>query len=121
MVAGNEQASGGGGAPPPCQGRCLSPLSGCGAQNQTKPVRSTQLLEGPWKEISVDLLDISNGELFLVVVDYYSRWTEAIILKKTDAQHVVKSMEAFFRTHGLPETVRSDMDLHLHRNSLKPS
>ena len=64
--------------------------------------------DGPWQEISVDLLEISNGEHLLVVVDYYSRWLEAILLKKTDAQHVIKSMEAIFRTHGLPEALRSD-------------
>ena len=43
-----------------------------------------------------------------MVVDYYSHWIEAILLKKTDTHHVVKSMEAIFRTHGLPECVRSD-------------
>ena len=42
------------------------------------------------------------------MVDYYSRWIEAVHLKKTDAQHVIRCMEAVFRTHGLPETVRSD-------------
>ena len=46
--------------------------------------------DGPWQEISVDLLEISNGEHLLVVVDYYSRWLEAILLKKTDAQRVIK-------------------------------
>ena len=44
----------------------------------------------------------------MVVVEYYSCWLKAIPLKKTDAQHVTKSMEAIFRTHGLPEAVRSD-------------
>lgn len=44
----------------------------------------------------------------MVVVDYYSLWLEVILLKKTDAQHVLKSMEAIFRTHGLPEALRSD-------------
>ena len=42
------------------------------------------------------------------MVDYYSRWIEAILLKETDAHHVVKSMEAISRTHGLPECVHSD-------------
>lgn len=44
----------------------------------------------------------------MVVVDYYSLWLEAILLKKTDAQHVIKSMETIFRTYGLPEALRSD-------------
>ena len=72
-----------------------------------EPVRTTPLPQGPWQEISVDLLEILGNNHLLVVVDYYSRWIEAILLKKTDAQHVIRSMEAIFRTHGLPEAVRS--------------
>ena len=64
--------------------------------------------DSPWQEISVDLLEISSGNRLLVVVNYYSRWIKDVLLKKTDAQHVIKYMEAIFRTHGLPETVRSD-------------
>ena len=85
----------------PCQ------LVGSGAKPE--PVRSSSLPDGPWKEISVDLIEISNGKHLLVVVDYYSRWLrEAILMKKTDVQHVIKSMEAIFTTHGLPEALRSD-------------
>ena len=83
-------------------------LSTCRTKSKPEPVRSSSLPDGPWQEIPVDLLEISNGEHLLVVVDYYSRWLEAILLKKTDAQHVIKSMEAIFRTHGLPEALRSD-------------
>ena len=79
-----------------------------GPRAKPELVKSTRLPEGPWKEISIDLLDVSSGEHLLVVVDYYSRWIEAILLRKTDAHHVVKSIEAIFRTHGLPECVRSD-------------
>ena len=43
-----------------------------------------------------------------MVVDYYSRWIEAILLKKTDANHVVRGLEAIFATHGLPQAIRSD-------------
>jgi len=88
--------------------RACHPCQLVGPRAKPEPVRSSNLPEGPWQEISVDLLEISNGEHLLVVVDYYSRWLEAILLKKTDAQHVIKCMEAIFRTHGLPETVRSD-------------
>ena len=42
---------------------------------------------------------------------YYSRRLEAILLKKTDAQRVIKSMEAIFSTHGLPEALHSDNGL----------
>ena len=79
-----------------------------GPRPHLEPVRTTPLPQGPWQEISVDLLEIPGNNHLLVVVDYYSRWIEAILLKKTDAQHVIRSMEAIFRTHGLPEAVRSD-------------
>ena len=88
--------------------RACYPSQLVGPRAKPKPVRSIRLPEGPWQDISIDLLDISDGEHLLVVVDYRSRWMEAILLKKTDAQHVIKSMEAIFRTHGLPGTVRSD-------------
>ena len=91
--------------------RSCHPCQLVGPRAKPEPARSSSLPDGPWQEISVDFLEISNGEHLLVVVDYYSRWLEAILLKKTDAQHVIKSMEAIFRTHGLPESLRSDNGL----------
>ena len=88
--------------------RTCHPCQLVGPRSKPEPVRSTRLLDCPWQEISVDLLEITSGDHLLVVVDYYSRLIEAVLLKTTDAQHVIKSMEAIFRTHGLPETVRSD-------------
>ena len=88
--------------------RSCHPCQLVGPRAKPEPLRSSSLPDRPWQEISVDLLEISNGEHLLVVVDYYSRWLEAILLKKTDAQHVIKSMKAIFRTHGLPDTLRSD-------------
>ena len=76
-----------------------------------EPIRSSRLPDGPWQEISIDLLEISNGKHLLVVADYYSCWIEAILLKKTDANHVVRSSEAIFATHGLPQTIHSDNGL----------
>ena len=43
-----------------------------------------------------------------MVVDCYFRWIETILLKKTNANHVVGSLEAIFATHGLPQTIRGD-------------
>ena len=71
--------------------RSRHPCQLVGARAKPEPVRSSSLLDGPWQGISVDLLEISNGEHLLVVVDYYSHWLQAILLKKTDAQRVIKS------------------------------
>ena len=88
--------------------RACHPCQLVGPRAKPEPIRSSRLPDDPWQEISIDLLEISNGEHLLVVVDYYSRWREAILLKKTDVNHVVRSLEAIFATHGLPQTIRSD-------------
>ena len=69
---------------------------------------STQLPEGPWVDIAIDLLEIPGGNHLLIVIDYFSRWPEVISVPKTDAHNIIKSMESIFQTHGLPESVRSD-------------
>ena len=88
--------------------RACHPCQLVGPRSKPEPVRSSKLPDSPWQQISVDLLEISSGNHLLVVVDFYSRWIEAVLLKKTDAQHVIRSTEATFRTHGLPVTVHSD-------------
>ena len=62
----------------------------------------------PWSELSIDLLDVPGEHHLLVVVDYYSRWPEVTFMKKTDAENVIRCLEKMFRTHGLPDTIRTD-------------
>ena len=88
--------------------RSCHPCQLVGPRGKPEPIRSTILPEGPWTDLAIDLVEIPGGNHLLVVVDYYSRWPEVVLLKKTDAGHVTKSMEAMFRTHGLPDIVRSD-------------
>ena len=55
------------------------------------------------------LLEIPGGNHLLVVIDYFSCWPEVISVPKTDARHIIKSMDiSIFQTHGLPKSVRSD-------------
>ena len=79
-----------------------------GPRSQPQPIRSKPLPQGPWNEIAADLLEIPKKRHLLVVVDYYSKWPEIAFLSETDAGNVIKCMESMFRTHGLPETLRSD-------------
>ena len=71
--------------------RSCHPYQLVGPRAKPEPVRSSTLLYGPWQEISVDLDAISNGENLFVVVDYYSRWLEAIPLKKTTRSSCLKT------------------------------
>ena len=79
-----------------------------GPRAKPEPVRSTKLPEGPWTDIAIDLVEIPGGNHLLVAVDNYTQWPEVILLKKTDARHVITAMEGIFRTHWLPVSVRSD-------------
>ena len=63
-------------------------------QPRQEPMISTQLPEGPWVDIAIDLLEIPGGNHLLVVIDYFSRWPEVISVPKTDAHNIIKSMES---------------------------
>ena len=53
-------------------------------QPRPEPMISTQLPEGPWVDIAIDLLEIPGRNHLLVVIDYFSRWPEVISgLKQT--------------------------------------
>ena len=49
-----------------------------------------------------------SGEHILVVVDYYSRYYETDVVWTVTSQQTIKSLEAIFARHGLPEVLTSD-------------
>lgn len=74
-----------------------------------EPIRSTPLPEGPWKELAVDLLGpLPTGESLLVVVDYFSRYYEIVVLRDTKAEIVIDKLDEIFSRFGYPVSIRSD-------------
>ncbi|XP_037515525.1 uncharacterized protein K02A2.6-like [Rhipicephalus sanguineus] len=49
-----------------------------------------------------------NGQTFLLVVDYYSRFPEMVTLRSTTARAVIDALKSIFARHGIPQDVRSD-------------
>ena len=49
-----------------------------------------------------------NGQDFLVVVDYYSRYWDIEKLYRTDSATVIKKLKHIFSRMGIPEVMRSD-------------
>ena len=50
----------------------------------TPQMKTTRMLERPWQDLAVDLLDsLPTGETLLVLVDYFSRWVEVDAMKST--------------------------------------
>ena len=71
-------------------------------------LQSTPLPDTPWSYIAVDLLTITEGNYLLVIIDYHSRWPDAVHMKTTSAANVINALERIFTTHGYPEALRSD-------------
>ena len=76
-----------------------------------EPLIPTELPSGPWQEVAVDLMDAGNGsDHLLVVINYYSRWSEVAVMNSTKAHLVIRCIQKMIITHGVPVTLRSDND-----------
>nr|XP_050038416.2 uncharacterized protein LOC126535656 [Dermacentor andersoni] len=61
----------------------------------------------PWEFLGMDLFQL-NGQTFILVVDYYSRFPEVVTLRSTTAQAVIDALKSIFARHGIPQEGRSD-------------
>ncbi|XP_037529349.1 uncharacterized protein K02A2.6-like [Rhipicephalus sanguineus] len=75
--------------------------------NLAEPLVSTALPGRPWEFLGMDLFHL-NGQAFLLVVDYYSRFPEVVTLRSTTARAVIDALKSIFARHGIPQDVRSD-------------
>ena len=62
----------------------------------------------PWSRIHIDYAGPRKGEMFLVIVDGYSKWLDVHIMKSTTSTATIEKLREVFATHGLPRTVVSD-------------
>ena len=76
-------------------------------QYPPEPMRPTKTPDYPWQRIGMDLFQL-NGQQYLLMVDYYSRWIEIAHLRQTTAAAVIEHTKSIFARHGIPEIVVSD-------------
>ena len=63
----------------------------------------------PWERIHADFCGPVNGDMYLIVVDAYSKWIEAINMKSsTTSPSTIRELRKLFATHGLPVMFCSD-------------
>ena len=60
--------------------------------------------ELPWQNVGMDLFEWQKF-VYLVIVDYYSRFIEIAQLDKTTAEAVIQSCKNIFSRHGIPKEV----------------
>lgn len=75
------------------------------------PMKSTPLPKHPFDRMAVDHngpIWALNGMHVLVLIDYYSRYIFARLVKTTSMEVTVRVLHEIFQTYGWPNTLRSD-------------
>ena len=74
-----------------------------------EPLRPTELPDGPWIDLAADILGpLPNGESVLVLVDYYSRFYEIMLLRSTVTSKITAVLDEMFCRHGILVTIKTD-------------
>ena len=81
----------------------------CARAMSTKrePLISIPLPDYPWQVVGTDLFEL-RGSKYPLVVDYFSRFPEAILLSTTTSAAVIAVLKSIFARFGIPDVVRSD-------------
>ena len=98
---------------------CL-PCQVNGPTNPPEPLLTPEMPKGPWQTIHADFYGpLRTGQYVLVLIDKYSRYPEAEIIKSTSAKTVIPKLDAIFARHGIPYTLKSDNGPPFNSNELK--
>lgn len=74
-----------------------------------EPVQTTKLPTGPWQDVAADILcQMPTGEHLFVVVDYFSRFYEVVIMNTITANSIIKALEPIFARYGYPQSLKTD-------------
>ena len=67
---------------------------------------------GPWQMLAADILEVSvsrcNNRYLLVVMDYFTKWVEAIPLRDQTAASISAAVIKLCCSFGIPEVLHSD-------------
>ena len=74
---------------------------------QTKqPLLQHEVPKRPWQKLATDLFYM-NGDSYILLVDYYSKFFEVSMLNDTKSLTVIKGLRQIFARHGIPEELVS--------------
>jgi hypothetical protein len=90
---------------------------------QSAPLKISELPSHPWLDISIDFLSagLPTGEYLLVLVDEYSRYPFAEVVKSTAMKDILTVRKKIFSIFGFPETIKSDNGPPLSKATTGPS
>ncbi|XP_053690472.1 uncharacterized protein K02A2.6-like [Sabethes cyaneus] len=74
-----------------------------------EPMKRRELPSAPWQHLAIDYLGpLPSGHYLLVVVDYFSRYIEIEVMKKTDSAETIKRLDPMFARFGNPFSITAD-------------
>ena len=74
-----------------------------------KPMQRVEPPSGPWQDVAIDVLGpLPSGENLLVVVDYYRRFFEVVIMHSTTSRKMIEALTPIFTRYGYPFCLKSD-------------
>ena len=84
----------------------------CAKKNKphAEPMIPTSLPEYPWQKVATDLMQYKNS-MYLLVIDYYSRYIEIAKLTSTTSKDIINHLKSIFSRHGISERLISDNGL----------
>lgn len=83
-----------------------------------EPLISTSFPSRPWERLAADLFEL-EGKVYLIVVDYYSRWFEIRRLNDQSSARVISVLKELFSTHGIPDIIVSDNGPHFSSDAFR--
>ena len=75
--------------------------------NQKEPMVPHEIPKYPWQIAATDMF-YWNGDDYLLLVDYYSKFWEIIKVPNTKSTTIIAKLKTLFARHGIPEVVKSD-------------
>jgi transposase InsO family protein len=75
--------------------------------DHAEPLLPTEFLKRPWQNVTSDLFEL-NGQMYLLVIDYFSRYIEIAKLFNTSSRSVINHLKSIFARHEIPECFMSD-------------
>ena len=76
-------------------------------QQQREPMIPHPIPERPWQVVGMDHFYF-NGQDYLVIVDYYSKYPEITRVHQKTAQSTIRGAKEIFARHGIPEKIVAD-------------
>ncbi|XP_064085209.1 uncharacterized protein K02A2.6-like [Macrobrachium nipponense] len=95
-------------------------VQGCSACQATQPMPTRaegnpwKWPSGPWKRVHVDFAGPFLGQMYLIMIDAYSKWPEVDPMKSVTTMNTIEIMRQVFAQHGVCVELVSDNGRVLH-------